>query len=131
MIAPQPLENALKASKYIANAVVVGERRNFIGALLVPNFESLARYCQEEGLGALPLPEQLVHPKVQALYGKEVARCTEGRARFEQIRAFRLLARDFSLDEGELTPTLKIRRNVVEKRHHELIQSIYPDAAAG
>jgi len=127
MIAPQPLENALKASRYIANAVVVGERRNFIAALLVPNFENLARYCQEAGLGALPLPEQMAHPKVQALYGKEVARVTEGRARFEQIKTFRLLARDFSLEEGELTPTLKVRRNVVEKKYHALIQSIYPE----
>jgi long-chain acyl-CoA synthetase len=131
MIAPQPLENALKASRYIANAVVVGERRNFIAALLVPNFESLGSYCQEAGLGALSPAEQLQHPKVQALYGGEVARCTEGRARFEQIKTFRLLPRDFSLEEGELTPTLKVRRNVVEKKHHELIQSMYPDAAAG
>jgi long-chain acyl-CoA synthetase len=71
------------------------------------------------------------HPKVQSLYANEVARCTAGRARFEQIKTFRLLARDFSLEEGELTPTLKIRRNVVEKKHHALIQSIYPDPVSG
>jgi long-chain acyl-CoA synthetase len=131
MIAPQPVENALKQSKYIANAVVVGERRKFISALLVPNFENLARFCHEHGLAGLPLERQLEHAKVLARYQKEIDRAMGRLARFEQIKAFRLLPRDFTLEDGEITPTLKVRRNVVEHRYQALIGSMYPDETGG
>ena len=127
MIAPQPMENALKANKFIANAVVLGERRNFISALLVPNFDNLDRFCRAAGLGDLPAGKKLEHPQVLDLYRKQVDWVMEGRPRYEQVREFRLLARDFSQEEGEITPTMKVKRNVIEKNYQEQIRSMYPD----
>lgn len=127
MIAPQPMENDLKANKYIANAVVLGDRRKYIAALLVPNLDNLEAYCRRHGLGKLPLEEKLRHEKVLQLYRWQVDRVMKGRPRYEQIKTFRLLPRDFSLEAGEITPTLKVKRNVVESNYREEIGALYPD----
>ena len=130
MIAPQPMENALKANKFITNAVVVGERRNFISALLVPNFERLERFCRERGLESVSVEERLKHPKVLELYRAQVDRVMQGRPRYECVREFRLLSRDFTLEDGEITPTMKVKRNVIEKNYQDLIRSMYPDSVS-
>ena len=130
MVAPQPMENALKTNKYIANAVVLGERRKFIAALLVPNFDNLEAFCRKAGLADLPLEERLEHPEVMDLFRRQVDRVLADRPRYEQIKAFRLLPRDFALEEGEITPTMKVKRNVIEKNYQDQIRGLYPDEDA-
>jgi long-chain acyl-CoA synthetase len=125
-IAPQPIEASLRAHDLVAEAVLVGEKRHFAAALLVPDLEQLcrriamARPADASGVHAL-----LARPDVQSLYAQVVAGVNERLAQFERIKKFELLAREFTVEAGELTPTLKVRRRVVEDRCRELIEGMY------
>ncbi len=122
-IAPQPIENCLKLHPAIVNAVIVADRRNFPSALLVPDFDYLRSELglEEEG-DAL-----LAHPRVLPLYERILAGINEGLAPHERPKKFRLLSRDFELADGEITPTMKVRRRVIEKRYRETIEGMYTD----
>ncbi|MFQ5818362.1 MAG: long-chain fatty acid--CoA ligase, partial [Terriglobia bacterium] len=125
MIAPQPIENRLKASPYIQNAVVVGDRRKYPVALLVPDLVTLKRYAREHGRSGSS-PEALLNtPLVRQLLDAEVAKVNADLAQFERIKRFALLPRDFNFDDGELTYTQKIRRRSVEQRYRHLIETLY------
>ncbi len=127
-VAPQPVENLLKTSHYILNACVIGDRRKFIGALIVPNFESLRTRAAREGV-ALGEPAEIVaHPWTQRLIAEEVERVTESLASYERPKRFLLLDHDFTFENGELTYTLKLRRRLVEQRFHAEIEKLYADA---
>jgi long-chain acyl-CoA synthetase len=125
-IAPQPIESALRAHPLIQEAVVVGERRHFAGALLVPDFAVLARRLQ----GVLPEDpaargEVLRRDDVQGWFQAAVDAANAGLARFEQIKRFALLSRELTAEAGELTPTLKVKRRIVEARYQEDIERLY------
>ncbi|MFN2421562.1 MAG: long-chain fatty acid--CoA ligase [Gemmatimonadota bacterium] len=125
-IAPQPIENELKASKYVSQAVVVGNRRKYATALIVPNADNLSRWAREQGLPADPA--KLVEAEeVRALYRGIVDDLNRSKASFETIKDFRLLAEEFSIEAGELTPTLKVKRRVVEEKHADLIDTMYEE----
>ncbi|HKB72191.1 MAG TPA: long-chain fatty acid--CoA ligase [Thermoanaerobaculia bacterium] len=121
--APQPIENALKQSALIEVPIVIGNARKFIAALIVPRFEALKRM----GLGARPLES----PEVQAAFQKEIDAYNEGKPHYEQIRAFTLLDRDLTLDAGEITPTMKVKRRVIEERYKALIDRMYEEKPHG
>jgi len=126
-IAPQPLENELKLSRYVSQAVVVGNRRKYASVLIVPNFDNLIPWAREQGLPADD-PEALVEEDaVQALYEDVLAGVNRGKASFETLKKFRLLPRDFTIEAGELTPTLKVKRKVVEEKHADLIGTMYEE----
>jgi long-chain acyl-CoA synthetase len=127
-VAPAPIENALKASPYIAQAVVVGDRRKFLSALLVPDFDALAAWAAQHDLGALDPERLLDNERVRNLVGYAVAQVNEGVSRHEQIKAWDLLEDDFTIESGELTPTQKVKRNVVTERYADLIDRIYERA---
>ena len=123
-IAPQPIENLAKGSKYVSNAVMLGDRRPFPIMLVVPNPEPLRLWASRRGLPAdlerlVSLPE--VHTKLE----REVRKMLRDLAQFEMPKKFLLLARDFSVEGGELTPTLKVRRRIVEERHRAAIEALY------
>jgi long-chain acyl-CoA synthetase len=125
-IAPQPIESALRAHPLIQEAVVVGERRHFAGALLVPDFAVLARRLQ----GVLPEDpaargEVLRRDDVQGWFQAAVDAANAGLARFEQVKRFALLSRELTAEAGELTPTLKVKRRIVEARYQEDIERLY------
>ncbi len=124
-VAPQPLENALKGMPLIGQAAVLGDRRPYLAALLVPDFAVLARRAGELGVEGLPLAEQLNHPAVRQAVQAEIAQATEGFAHHEQIRAFALLEREFSQEQDELTPTLKLKRRIIEKHFAQEIDALY------
>lgn len=124
-IAPQPIENALKTSKYIAEAVLIGDQRPFIGALIVPNFEQLETYARSNGISYVERKDLVKHPAIVELMQGEVMTLTKDLARFEQIKRFRLLEREFSQDQGELTPTLKVRRKIVAQHYAHEIDALY------
>lgn len=124
-ITPQPIESKLKASPYIADAVVIADGRRFPSALIIPNFAALERLAEEHGI-ATGAPADLVrHPKVIERIEREVeGRCAD-LAPFEKIKKITVLDREFSITDGEMTPTMKIRRREVEKRYREVIDRMY------
>jgi long-chain acyl-CoA synthetase len=128
-VAPQPIENALKTSPYILNAMIVGDQRKFVVALLVPNAHSVAAKAQEQGIRFTSNQEMAAHPWVRALIDSEVKRLTSHLAQWETIKRFALLPDDFTFDNGSLTFTLKLRRRVVEKSYKDVIDNLYADVA--
>ena len=129
MVAPQPIENLLRADRFIGQAVLIGERRHFLSALIVPNFDQIRSYAALKGIPGTDVAALLDHPRIQDLFARRVARVNERLARFEQVRAFRLLPRDFTIEAGEITPTLKPRRKAIEERYRGLIESMYAAAS--
>jgi long-chain acyl-CoA synthetase len=126
-VAPQPIENGLKTSPYILNAMVVGDQRKFVVALIVPNPTTVAAELAEEGLKFSSNAELAAHPRAYALIENEVSRLTSHLAQYENIKRFALLPDDFTFASGSLTFTMKLKRRVVEKQFHDLIAKLYSD----
>ncbi len=124
-IAPQPIENMLKQSPYIANAVIIGGTRKFISALVVPEFGKLEAYAKEQGLSFASRAELVGNPRIIEFMRGEVEKATPYLAPFEKVKKIVLLYRDFDADAGEITPTLKVKRNIIETRYKDLIDSLY------
>jgi long-chain acyl-CoA synthetase len=128
-IAPQPLENLLKASPLVAEAVLIGEGRKFPAALIVPDFAALDAQARERGWPPEARAEVVKRPEVQALYQELLDRVNESLGQFERIKRFFVLPTEFTMERGELTPTMKVRRKVVETRWKDAIEQMY--AATG
>jgi len=125
LIAPAPIENALKSSPYILSAVVVGDRRPYLAALIVPNFATVQARAQQSGV-TISSPKQMVSSAwVHDLIEGEIKRLTANLAQFETIKRFALLEREFTFDGGELTFTLKLKRRVIDERYREEIERLY------
>lgn len=124
-IAPAPIENLLVTSPLIDQVMVIGNKRKFLSALIVPNFEALQSYAQEQNIPFNNNEELVSNQKVNQYITNEVERLSTDLARFEQVKAFRLMSRAFTIEEGELTPTLKIKRKVVEEKFWDMIKSMY------
>ncbi len=128
-IAPQPIENLLKTSPYILNAMVVGDQRKFVVALLVVNPATLSSRLAEEGMTFSSNAELVASPKACSVVENEISRLTAHLAQYETIKRFALLAEDFTFDSGALTFTMKLKRRVVEQQYRDLINSLYSDVA--
>jgi long-chain acyl-CoA synthetase len=126
-VAPQPIENMLKTSPYILNAMVVGDQRKFIVALIVPNPATVSAKLAEQGLKFSSDAELASHPRSYALIEEEVRRLTTHLASYETVKRFALLPDDFTFDSGSLTFTMKLKRRVVEKQYHDLIDKLFSD----
>jgi long-chain acyl-CoA synthetase len=126
-VAPQPIENALKNSPYILNAMVVGDRRKFIVALLVPNSKTVSAKAAENGIAISSGEEVAAHPFARTLIHAEIQRLTTNLAQYETIKRFALLPGDFTFDNGALTFTMKLKRRVVEEQYRDVIESLYAD----
>jgi long-chain acyl-CoA synthetase len=126
-VAPQPIENALKASPYILNAMVVGDQRKFVVALVVINPITVAAKLAEEGLHFSSNGEMSAHPRTYSLVQEEVRRLTNHLAQYESIKRFALLPDDFTFDSGTLTFTMKLKRRVVEHQYRALIDKLFAD----
>ncbi len=124
-IAPQPIENRLKANKFFAEAVIIGNRRNFAAALVVPSFEVLEAWAKERGMTLGGREELVRRPEVLAHYQGLVDGITSDLAQFEKIKRIALVPREFTQESGELTPTLKVKRRVVEERYKAMIDNLY------
>ena len=129
-IAPAPIENALKSSRVVAQAVVIGDRRQYLAALLVPDFEALASWCTGAGVGG-DLAQRLADARVRALFQAEVDRVNHDLARYEQIRVWELVPQEFTLEGGELTPTLKVKRRVINVKYKDVLDRLYAAGDAG
>ncbi len=126
-IAPQPIENILKTNPYISNGVVIGDRRRFVSALIVPNFDKLEEYARFNGIPFADRSELVKNEKIADFIKAEVDRATPNLASFEKIKKIALLDRDFEIEKGEITPTLKVKRNVIEKKYQDLINALYEE----
>jgi long-chain acyl-CoA synthetase len=127
-VAPQPIENSLKTSPYLLNAMVLGDQRKFVVALVVINPVTVGGRLAEEGLEFRSAAEMAAHPRTYALIQEEVDRLTAHLAQYETIKRFALLPEDFTFDSGALTFTLKLKRRVVEHQYRALIDKLYADA---
>jgi long-chain acyl-CoA synthetase len=128
-VAPQPIENLLKTSPYILNAMVIGDKRRFIAALIVPNPATVGARLADEGLKFSSPAEMAAHARPHALIEEEIKRLTGHLAQYETIKRFALLPEDFTFDGGTLTFTLKLKRRAVEERYRQAIESLYADVA--
>jgi long-chain acyl-CoA synthetase len=126
-VAPQPIENALKASPFVLNAMVVGDQRKFVVALIVINAVTISAKLAEEELTFSSAAEMAAHPRTYALVQKEVQRLTPHLAQYETIKRFALLPDDFTFDTGMLTFTMKLKRRVVEHQYQSLIDKLFAD----
>lgn len=124
-VAPQPIEAVLKRSPLVAEAVLLGDRRKFISTLIVPDFAALERRLRDLGRPEGDRDALIVRDDVVALYQEIVDALNRELSQFEQIRKFRLLPREFSIESGELTPTLKVKRKAVESQWREVIDGLY------
>jgi long-chain acyl-CoA synthetase len=124
-VAPQPIENLLKASPLILNAVLVGDKHKFIAALIVPNFANLEAAARQQGRTFASHEELAADSWVHDLIGAEVAKLNAKLAQYETIKRFVLLDHDFTFDGGQLTYTLKLKRRVIDERYAKMIEGLY------
>jgi long-chain acyl-CoA synthetase len=127
-IAPQPLENKVKTNKYVAQAVMLGDKRKFPSMLIVPNFDQLEKWAMKRNIIWTDRAQLLRMPTIQAKIEKEVAKELAGAAHYEVPKKIGLLEHDFSIERGELTPTQKVKRRAIDKHYKTLIDSLYDDA---
>ena len=125
-ISPQNIENSLKASKYIEQVAVIGDNRKYLSALVVPAFSELESWAKEQGLNFSSRAELINDPKVNELYASEIESHMKDYARVEQIRKFTLLDKEWSQETDELTPTLKLKRRVINEKYKDIIEKMYP-----
>ncbi len=124
-VAPQPIEGTLKSSVYIAELVMVGDGKPYLSALVAPDFEQLARWCEGEGITADGPEAMAGDERVQTHLMSEISRLSEGLASFEQVKKIAVVTAAFSIESGELTPTMKVKRRVVAERYADLIEALY------
>jgi long-chain acyl-CoA synthetase len=128
-LAPQPIETRLKSHPLVGEAVLIGERRKYPAILIVPDFAALDRRLRELGRPEEPDPATLIaRPDVLALYQELIDGVNRDLAQFERIKKIALLPREFAIDTGELTPTLKVRRRTVENTWRTVIERLYEES---
>ncbi|CAN5639193.1 hypothetical protein BH23GEM1_BH23GEM1_02480 [soil metagenome] len=130
-IAPAPIEHRMKSSNYVAQAVMLGDKRKFPVMLIVPNYENLEPWARSQGLKWSDHKSLIAQQPVVQLYEREMGRVLAGLARYELPKKVALVERDFSIDGGELTPKLSIRRNIVEELNRAAIDALYEESAEG
>lgn len=126
-IAPQPIENELKMDKYVAAAFVYGDRKPFLTALIVPNLERVLEFAKEKHIQYYELDDLIMHEPVQKLFEQRLAEINSRLAPYETIKKFVLLPHDFSIEGGELTPTLKLKRKIIYEKYKQKIEDLYID----
>ena len=126
-VAPQKIETVFAKDHFIEQFITIGDRRKFISALIVPNFEALAAYALSRDIAYGSHAELVAHPTVQAFYQQRVDTLSLELAPYERVKAFTLLPAPFAQESGELTPSLKIKRRVVAEKFAPQIESMYPE----
>lgn len=124
-VAPQPIENALKTNTYVTDVLVIGDRRKFMSALVVPNFEKLEEYAKFNNIPYKDKQDLIKNEDIVKFLEAEIDRVTPNLASYEKVKKIALLDREFTIADGEITPTFKIKRNIVEKKYKDLIDALY------
>jgi long-chain acyl-CoA synthetase len=126
-VAPQPIENTIKTNAYVSNAVIIGDKRKFISALIVPNFEKLVEYADANKISYSDYTDLVENDQILNFVESEINRATPGLASYEKVKKVILLDREFEIEKGEITPTLKVKRNIIEQKYSGIIDSIYSE----
>jgi long-chain acyl-CoA synthetase len=126
-IYPGPIEDMFKTSKWVDQLVVVGEKQAYMAALIVPDFEALEVHAKQNNISYSAIEELLKKESIINLFSKEVRSFSKELASYEKIRDFRLLPQEFSVETGELTPTLKVKRRVIVDKYGHLIEDIFKE----
>ena len=126
-IAPTPIESLFLSSKYIDQFILIGDKRIFLSALIVPDFESLKDYAKQQNIIYSSDEDLIINKQIVDFYDKEISKLGKKLANFERVRKFRLLAKPFTLDSGEITPSLKYRRKIIEEHYKHLIEEMYKE----
>ena len=126
-IAPQPIENRIRTNKYVSQAVMIGDKRKFPAVLVVPNWDQLERWAARRNIIWTQRSQLLQMPTILAKMDQEVRKELSGFANFEMPKKIALLEEDFSVERGELTPTLKVKRRVIDRDYKTLIDSLYAE----
>lgn len=126
-VAPAPIENVLKASRFVNQVVVIGDRRKFLSALIVPDFEALAVWAGDRGIADASPAALVANPEVRKLLGDEVESVNRRLAHYEQIVKWDLLPEEFTIEGGELTPTQKVKRRVIDQKYGDQIDAMYAE----
>ena len=124
-VAPQNLENDLKTSRYVSQAIVVGDRRPYVAALVTLDEAEVVRWAEAQGIEPLDMASLARDERVRELIQGVIDEVNLPRSRFEQIKRFEILPRDFSVEADELTPTLKLKRRTVQEHFADAIEQIY------
>lgn len=124
-IAPQPIENELKLDKYISSAIVFGDRKPYLVAVITPNVETLVDYAKEEKISYTDIEELVQNPKIKELYASRIKELNKNYPPYKTIKYFAVAANDFSIEGGELTPTLKLKRKVILEKYKDIIEDLY------
>ena len=127
-IAPQQLESKLVVDRYIDQLVIIADQRKFVSALIVPVYPAVKDYAARHNISYSSIEDLLRHPRIQELFKARIDTIQQQFAHYEQVKRFLLLPRPFSMERGELTNTLKIRRDVVAKHYEAEIERMYREA---
>lgn len=127
-VAPQVLENKFKESPFIEQVLVIGENRKFPAALVVPAFPALKEWCANREIACATHQEMVSHPQVQNLYQEIISQLNEGFGHWEQVKRIVLLPGEWTIDGGEMTPKLSLKRKVILEKNHHIIENIYKNA---
>jgi long-chain acyl-CoA synthetase len=125
-ISPQGIENRLKDSRFIEQVCVIGDRRKYLSALIVPDFGELEQWAEEKGIVFDNHEDMIQDKQVIGFYEEEIEKCLQQFSQVEKIKKFRLLSASWSQQAGELTPTLKVKRRVVEGKYADIVEAMYP-----
>jgi long-chain acyl-CoA synthetase len=126
-VAPQAIESSLTSNSYIEQCVAIGDNRKFVGALIVPNFVLLEKHAWQKDIKYSDHKELITKEEIIRFYKSIIEECQMGFASFEKVKRFTLLAEPFTMDSGELTDTLKLRRSVIAKKYEREIEAIYKE----
>jgi long-chain acyl-CoA synthetase len=130
-VAPGPLEDRLREHPLVSQAMVVGEGKPFVAALITIDNEAFAQWARKHGKSGQPLESMVEDPELRAEVGHAVEAANRSVSRAESIRRFVILPHDFTIESNELTPTLKVRRHIVSKTYADLIERLYPHGSTG
>ena len=126
-ISPQPIEQAIKGSRFVNQVVLIGAERKFPAALIVPVWEQLESYCKLKGIEVKSRSELCRHPRIVDLLERQINALTPNLAKYERIKKVALLENEFTQEGGELTPTLKVKRRVIDQKYRDVIERLYKE----
>jgi long-chain acyl-CoA synthetase len=124
-VAPQPIENRMKESPFIEQMMIVGADQKFVGALIVPSLSNLKDWMRQKSIPFTTTEDAINHPKVLALYTELVESFNKSFNHVEQVKRFELLPDEWTINSGELTPTLKLKRKIIMEKYTAVIGRIY------
>ena len=124
-IAPQALESRLGEDKYIEQVAVIGDQRKYVTAIIIPAFEALKEYARKKKIAFRSIDELIQNSEIKRMIAERIERLQKGFASFEKIKKFTLLPKEFSIESGELTNTLKLRRPIINNRYAHEIEAMY------